>query len=36
MRGWMRPLGPLVIALYGMAWARGLKTLKRLMESGEL
>jgi uncharacterized protein YndB with AHSA1/START domain len=34
--GWTRPFGPLVTALYGRAWARGLKTLKVMMETGEL
>ena len=36
LRGAMRILGPLVSAMYGQAWARGLVTLKRLMESGAL
>jgi uncharacterized protein YndB with AHSA1/START domain len=36
LRGWTRVFGPLWITLYGVAWARGLKNLKRLMESGEL
>ena len=35
-RGAMRILGPLVIAIYGRAWTRGLANLKRLMESGAL
>jgi uncharacterized protein YndB with AHSA1/START domain len=34
--GWARVFGPLVAAGYGLAWGRGLKTLKRLMESGGL
>ena len=34
--GAMRILGPLVTAMYGRAWARGLANLKRLMESGAL
>jgi hypothetical protein len=36
LRGAMRILGPVVAALYGRAWARGLANLKRLMESGLL
>ena len=36
LRGPMRVLGPLVTALYGRAWVRGLGKLKRLMESGAL
>jgi uncharacterized protein YndB with AHSA1/START domain len=36
LRGAMRIFGPLVGALYGRAWARGLVKLKRLMESGAL
>ena len=36
LRGPMRVFGPLVAALYGRAWARGLAKLKRLMESGAL
>ena len=35
-RGASRIAGPLVAAWYGRAWARGLDTLKRLMESGKL
>ena len=35
-RGASRIAGPLFAAWYGRAWARGLVTLKRLMESGEL
>ena len=34
--GAMRIFGPLVTAMYGRAWARGLVNLKRLMESGAL
>jgi carbon monoxide dehydrogenase subunit G len=34
--GPMRILGPLVSAIYGRAWARGLANLKQLMESGSL
>ena len=36
LRGPARVFGPLVAALYGRAWARGLAKLKRLMESGAL
>lgn len=36
LRGPLRILGPLVGAVYGRAWARGLANLKRLMESGAL
>jgi hypothetical protein len=36
LRGSARLLGPLVVALYGAAWVRGLTRLKRLMESGAL
>ncbi len=36
LRGAMRILGPIVMALYGRSWARGLANLKRLMESGAL
>ena len=36
LRGWTRALGPLVVAVYGMAWGRGLKKLMQLMESGAL
>jgi hypothetical protein len=36
LRGALRIFGPLVTAIYGRAWARGLTNLKRLMESGEL
>jgi hypothetical protein len=36
LRGVARIAGPVVDAWYGRAWARGLQTLKRLMESGEL
>lgn len=36
LRGASRVFGPLVEALYGRAWARGLANLKRLMESGAL
>lgn len=36
LHGAMRIFGPLVAALYGRAWARGLTKLKHLMESGAL
>jgi uncharacterized protein YndB with AHSA1/START domain len=36
LRGAVRIFGPLVAALYGQAWARGLVKLKRLMEEGAL
>jgi uncharacterized protein YndB with AHSA1/START domain len=36
LRGAMRLFGPILTALYGRAWARGLANLKRLMESGAL
>ncbi len=36
LRGAARIAGPFFAAWYGRAWARGLETLKRLMESGEL
>jgi hypothetical protein len=36
LRGAMRIVGPLVTALYGRSWARGLANLKRMMESGAL
>jgi uncharacterized protein YndB with AHSA1/START domain len=36
LRGALRIFGPLVTAMYGRAWARGLANLKRLMESGAL
>ena len=36
MRGAQRLLGPVVAAVYGRAWGRGLETLKELMESGAL
>jgi Polyketide cyclase / dehydrase and lipid transport len=36
LRGPSRIAGPFFAAWYGRAWARGLETLKRLMESGEL
>jgi uncharacterized protein YndB with AHSA1/START domain len=35
-RGASRIAGPFFAAWYGRAWARGLETLKRFMESGEL
>jgi len=36
LRGASRIAGPFVALWYGKAWARGLETLKGLMESGEL
>jgi hypothetical protein len=36
LRGASRIAGPFLAMWYGRAWARGLETLKRLMESGEL
>jgi uncharacterized protein YndB with AHSA1/START domain len=36
IRGAARIFGPIVTAIYGRAWARGLANLKRLMESGAL
>jgi uncharacterized protein YndB with AHSA1/START domain len=36
LRSAMRIIGPVVAALYGRAWARGLVKLKQLMESGAL
>jgi uncharacterized protein YndB with AHSA1/START domain len=36
LRGASRIVGPVFIAWYGRAWGRGLETLKRLMEAGEL
>lgn len=36
LRGAIRILEPLVTAMYGRAWARGLAKLKQLMESGAL
>ncbi len=36
LRGPSRIAGPFFAAWYGRAWARGLETLKRLMESGGL
>jgi uncharacterized protein YndB with AHSA1/START domain len=36
LRGAVRIVGPFFAAWYGRAWGRGLETLKRLMESGEL
>jgi uncharacterized protein YndB with AHSA1/START domain len=36
LTGWTRLFGPVVAAMYGGLWARGLKNLKRMMESGEL
>ena len=36
LRGWTRIFGPVVAGVYGWASARGLRSLKRMMESGEL
>jgi uncharacterized protein YndB with AHSA1/START domain len=36
LQGASRIFGPLVSAVYGRAWARGLANLKRLMESGAI
>jgi carbon monoxide dehydrogenase subunit G len=36
LRGASRIIGPVVSALYGRSWARGLANLKRMMESGAL
>lgn len=36
LRGASRIAGPIFAAWYGRAWARGLETLKGLMESSEL
>jgi hypothetical protein len=36
LRGHLRMLGPVFVALYGRAWTRGLRNLKRMMESGVL
>ena len=36
LHGASRIFGPLVSAVYGRAWARGLANLKRLMESGAI
>jgi len=36
MHGAARIMGPTVAWWYGRAWTRGLETLRRLMESGEL
>jgi uncharacterized protein YndB with AHSA1/START domain len=36
LRGWTRILAPVISTVYGWAWGRGLRTLKRMMESGEL
>jgi len=36
LRGANRIIGPIVSALYGRSWARGLANLKRMMESGAL
>jgi uncharacterized protein YndB with AHSA1/START domain len=36
LRGAARLFGPIVAAIYGRAWARGLRNLKGLMETGAL
>ena len=36
LHGWTRIFGPVISSVFGWAWARGLRTLKRMMESGEL
>ena len=36
LRGAMRVMGPLITAVYGRGWSRGLANLKGLMESGAL
>ena len=36
LRGSARIVGPLVAAIYGRAWSRGLAKLKQMMESGTL
>ncbi len=36
LRGATRIFGPLVAAMYGRAWARGLANLKQMMESGQI
>jgi uncharacterized protein YndB with AHSA1/START domain len=36
LHGWTRAFEPAFAALYGLAWARGLRRLKALMESGDL
>jgi uncharacterized protein YndB with AHSA1/START domain len=36
LKGASRIAGPFFAAWYGRAWGRGLETLKRMMESGEL
>ena len=36
LRGASRIAGPIFARWYGRAWAQGLETLKRLMESEEL
>ncbi len=35
-RGAVRIAGPFFATWFGRSWARGLATLKRMMESGEL
>lgn len=36
LRGASRIAGPFIATWFGRSWARGLATLKRMMESGEL
>ena len=36
LHGVMRILGPLIAAVYGRSWDRGLANLKQMMESGAL
>ncbi len=36
LTGAARVFVPLVVAIYGRAWARGLRNLKALMETGAL
>jgi uncharacterized protein YndB with AHSA1/START domain len=36
LRGAMRLVGPFLAFWYGRAWARGLRTLKTMMEAGDL
>lgn len=36
LRGASRIAGPFIVTWFGRSWARGLATLKRMMESGEL
>jgi hypothetical protein len=36
LRGSMRLMWPLIAAIYGRAWSRGLARLKAMMESGAI